>query len=89
MSDHWRIYELTDNIELLDRDGSRVVRPQVTANCSPGLLWPGQRVGLHLGESLIGAMTVEQSAVLRALLERAEQDVLRGAAEDPPEVACG
>lgn len=35
------------------------------------------------------SLTVAQSAALRAILERAEQDVLREVEQDPPEVSCG
>lgn len=91
---HWKVYELDEPIDAIAPDDTGLpVRLRITANCSPGILWPGQRIGVHLGELLTGALTVEQSAQLRALLERAERDVCAGMAgvfdEDPPEVTCG
>lgn len=91
---HWKVYELDEPIDAITPDGTELpVRLRITANCSPGILWPGQRIGVRFGELLTGALTVERSAQLRALLERAEREVFAGMAgvvdSDPPEVTCG
>jgi hypothetical protein len=90
---HWKNYDPIPNVVGFDErgDGPHIDPLSVTANCSSSPNWPVCRIALHLGRLAIGALSVEQSAQLRAILERAERDVIAGMAgvveADPPEVS--
>lgn len=78
--DHWRNYEPIELVAMFDAHGAgpRLERLQVTANCSTSSAYPECRIVVHLGSLASGALTLEQSAELRARLERAERDVRAG-----------
>lgn len=86
MTDHWRTYEPIPSVVGFDSRGAGpfIDLLTVTANVSAA-----EPIAVHIGSLASGVLTVEQSRTLRALLERAEQDVQRGATEDPPEVSDG
>lgn len=77
---HWKNYEPLDNVVGFDARGAgpHIGQLSVTANCSSNPNYPECRIVVHLGKLASGALTVEQSAQLRAILERAERDVAAG-----------
>lgn len=82
--DHWKNYEPIEHTPQFDADGSgpyiNVVR--VSANCGTSEHYPEARIQIRTGSLAAAGLTVEQSARLRELLERAELDVkMRGATE--------
>lgn len=82
MSDfkHWKNYAPIERVAMFDDAGAgpEFARLQVTANLHPSEAYPETRITIHLGGLASCALTVEQSAELRATLEAAERDVARG-----------
>ncbi len=77
---HWRVYESIPRVSSY-LDGVASLEDLQVTSC----------VVRHPAPISLGcySLTLEQSAQLRAILERAEQDVRAGAVADPPEVSCG
>lgn len=77
---HWKVYEPIECPLVFDGDGAgpRRERVQVLANVHPSEMYPAARIVLSIGSLATGCLTAEQSAELRALLERAEHDVMVG-----------
>ncbi len=89
---HWKAYEPIDDVMTFGPAGEGPVfrRVNVTANMHLSRTFSARfvRIGM-VGIGLL-SLTVEQSAALRAQLERAERDVAAGVVDaDPPEVTCG
>lgn len=74
----YRNYELDEDVVAFDAEGlgPSFERLQVTANAERSPYYPECRISVHLGKLATGGLTPAQSAELRALLERAEIDVL-------------
>ncbi len=86
MTDHWKIYPPIEDVIAFDTD-TGATRPeflQVTAR-TDGTSDYAVRIGMAGDERW--ALTLEQSAQLRAILERAERDVAARVDADPPEVS--
>jgi len=77
---HWRSYDPLDDIAMFDGNGAGPAfqAVSVTANCSSSDTYPECRIAVHLGTLASFALTLEQSAQLRAQLEQAEGDVRAG-----------
>jgi hypothetical protein len=87
---HWKNYEPIEQTLQFDARGAGpfLDRVQVTANVHESTAYPEQRIQLHTGLLGSAGITLEQSAALRALLERAESDV-RAALEQSAGVRPG
>lgn len=77
MGDHWKNYEPIEGAVVFDErgNGPSLGRVQVIANCSPNENYPTCRVVIGIAGAISASLTREQSAELRALLLRAENDV--------------
>lgn len=77
---HWKVYEPIECAVVFDADGIGPYRErvQVFANVHPSEMYPEARITIGIGPLATAGLTVEQSAELRALLERAEHDVALG-----------
>jgi hypothetical protein len=80
---HWKNYEPIEGVMMFDSAGAgpSSEHVSVTANCSSSDTYPECRIAVHFGRLASGALTVEQSAQLRAYLEQAERDVAAGRAK--------
>lgn len=87
---HWKNYEPIESVVGFDHRGTgpHLEAVQVTANCSSNPDYPECRIAVHIGKLASGALTLEQSAALRARLEHAERDI-RAALVSTPLVATG
>lgn len=77
MTDHWRTYEPIDHVVTIDADGAgpHIERIDVVANLHPSENYSECRIAVHVGRLASPAMTLEQSAELRARLLAAETDI--------------
>lgn len=89
-TDHWKNYEPIERTLQFDERGAGPIVDvvQVTANTHPSDAYPEQRIQVRTGTLACAGLTVEQSATLRAQLERAERDV-RTAMRQPALAATG
>lgn len=77
---HWKVYEPINEVVGFNEHGAgpHIGPISVTANCSPDPAYPECRIAVNVGSLASAALTLEQSAQLRAILEGAERDVRSG-----------
>jgi hypothetical protein len=78
--EHLITYAPLDNVVAFDATGAGPysARISVTANVHPSDNYPECRIAVHIGRLASHALTIEQSAMLRARLLEAENDVRAG-----------
>lgn len=82
MGEHWKVYEPIEDVVVFDNAGIGpfIGRLDITANVHPNENYPECRIVLGTKHGGSVSLTVEQSAKIRALLERAEEAVKAGMA---------